>query len=162
MVAWDTHSINQMQFQSYCISRGNAASLTSHRAVAPARSVVGMVITAAVVYQTMPPTAITKFSLGLVSFISLLVQMKSTHMAVGKYHNTNSMRAAWNVHHLHSVYMYVLPVQCTYTCLISKTSLQSTDTQAHQACLWGWTRQKLTSLQCHTKWQLVQRYLVLS
>ena len=63
--------------------------LTSQRAVAPARSVVGMVITAADVYQTIPPTAITKFSLGLVSFISLLEQMKLTHMAVGKYHNTN-------------------------------------------------------------------------
>ena len=34
-------------------------------------SVVGMVAAAAVVYQTLPPTAITKFSLGLVSFISL-------------------------------------------------------------------------------------------
>ena len=86
--------------------------LTSHRTVAPVRSVVGMVIAAADVYQIMPPTAITKFSLGLVSFISLLEQMKSTHMAVGKYHNTNSMSAAWNVHHLHCVYMYALPVQC--------------------------------------------------
>ena len=72
-----------------------------------------MVIAAAVVYQTMPPTAITKFSLGLVSFISLLEQMKSTHMAVENYHNTNSMRAVWNVHHLHkSVYIYVC-IACT-------------------------------------------------
>ena len=47
---------------------------TSHRAVAPARSAVGMVIAAADVYQTIPPTAITKFSLGLVSFISLWSQ----------------------------------------------------------------------------------------